>query len=79
MHLLRRNCPCATCQKDFEEKGNSYIPLFTADALRLTEVRQQGHYAILLIWGDGHHTGIYDYPYLRKLCSENTGSTGTES
>ena len=70
MPLLRKNCPCATCVTDREEKGAFYIPLFTADALRLENVRQQGRYAIQLIWGDGHHTGIYDFPYLRRLCPE---------
>lgn len=79
MTLLRRRCPCATCQADREEKGGFYIPLFTADALRLTDVRQQGHYAIQLVWADGHHTGIYDYPYLRELCPEETRNDDTES
>ncbi|MBN1446728.1 MAG: DUF971 domain-containing protein [Bacteroidetes bacterium] len=79
MPLLRKNCPCATCQKDFEEKGSFYIPLFTAESLHLMDVRQQGHYAIQLVWGDGHHSGIYDYPYLRTLCPEIIASAGTES
>ncbi len=68
--LLRKRCPCATCQADKKEKGDFYIPLFTADALTLKDVKQQGHYAVQLIWADGHHTGIYDYAYLLALCAE---------
>ncbi|MCB2206385.1 DUF971 domain-containing protein [bacterium] len=68
--FLRKRCPCATCQADQKEKGAFYIPLFTADALTLTDVKQQGHYAIQLTWADGHHTGIYDYTYLQDLCAE---------
>ncbi len=68
--LLRKKCPCATCQTDQKEKGDFYIPLFTADALTLTDVKQQGHYAVQLLWGDGHHTGIYDYAYLLAICAE---------
>jgi DUF971 family protein len=68
--LLRKRCPCATCQTDAKEKGDFYIPLFTADALTLKDVRQQGNYAMQLEWADGHHTGIYDYGYLLDLCAE---------
>jgi len=26
-----------------------------------------GGYALQLTWGDGHSTGLYSYPYLRRL------------
>ena len=70
MPLLRKKCPCATCQADRDSKGPLYIPLFTGDALTLKDVKQQGNYAIQLIWRDGHHTGIYDYAHLLALCDD---------
>ena len=60
---LRGWCPCASCQghsgdKRFIEGGN-------ADLQRIAPV---GRYALSFLWGDGHETGIYAYPYLRALC-----------
>lgn len=79
MPLLRKRCPCATCQADRDAKGSLYIPLFTGDALTLKDVHQQGNYAIQLVWRDGHHTGIYDYGYLLALCEELAGSAEAKS
>lgn len=73
MPHLRKNCPCATCQADLAAKGAFYIPLFTADALTLEKVVPQGHYALQFHWKDGHHTGIYDYALLRRLCPRANG------
>jgi DUF971 family protein len=67
---LRRNCPCAVCQEDRKSKGAFYIPLFTADGLTLERIVPNGHYAVQLYWKDGHHTGIYDFAYLRGLCPD---------
>jgi DUF971 family protein len=33
----------------------------------LMEVGQVGNYALELGWGDGHATGIYTFPFLRRL------------
>lgn len=70
LSLLRKKCPCAVCTTEAKSKGPFYIPLYTADAMTLSEIKQQGHYALQLIWADGHHTGIYDFAYLRGLCPE---------
>jgi DUF971 family protein len=60
---LRGWCPCAACQghsgdKRFVAGGND-------DLQRIAPV---GRYALSFVWGDGHETGIYAYPYLRQLC-----------
>lgn len=73
---LRRNCPCAVCEEDRKSKGEFYIPLFTGDGLTLDRITQNGHYAVQLFWKDGHHTGIYDFRYLRSLCPTATGTGG---
>jgi DUF971 family protein len=77
MPHLRKHCPCATCEAEKKSKGPFYIPLFAGDMLTLSDITQQGHYAIQLFWKDGHHTGIYDYDYLRGLCPETAEKDGT--
>ncbi|MEM9692356.1 MAG: DUF971 domain-containing protein [Myxococcota bacterium] len=60
--VLRGYCPCATCQGhggviEFVEGGDS----------RLRDLEMVGNYALKLVWGDGHHTGLYTFRYLREL------------
>ena len=62
--LLRGYCPCANCQGhegpiEFVEGGD----------LELVDIQQVGNYALRLVWGDGHQTGIYSYRFLRELCA----------
>ena len=53
--------------------GRQYDP---DDILMLTPKRTYtiqnielvGNYALLPTWDDGHHTGIYTWEYLRRLC-----------
>ncbi|MDX9759477.1 MAG: DUF971 domain-containing protein [Bacteroidota bacterium] len=70
LKMLRKKCPCAVCTADAKAKGPFYIPLFTTDAMTLKEINPQGNYAVQFVWMDGHHTGIYDYAYLRGLCPD---------
>jgi DUF971 family protein len=60
--ILRGFCPCASCQ------GHSgTIKFQTGGNLDLTAIEQVGNYALGLTWGDGHHSGIYTFRYLRAL------------
>lgn len=40
--------------------------------VEILDVRPVGHYAIQLVFDDGHDSGIYTWQYLRELVSENT-------
>lgn len=40
--------------------------------VEVLDVRPVGHYAIQLVFDDGHDSGIYTWQYLRELVSENT-------
>jgi DUF971 family protein len=60
---LRGWCPCAGCQGHSGEKR--YIDGANSELQRIAPV---GRYALTFVWGDGHETGIYTYPYLRQLC-----------
>src|SRR5262249_36140011 len=60
--ILRGYCPCAGCQ------GHSgAIRFHEAGSPELRDIGQVGNYALERGWGDGHGTGIYTYPFLRRL------------
>ncbi len=35
------------------------------DSVEIREANPMGHYALQLVWGDGHDTGIFSYDFLR--------------
>jgi DUF971 family protein len=46
---------------------NDLIPLQNYQVEKLELV---GNYALQFIWNDGHHTGIYTWDYLYRLCPD---------
>lgn len=54
---LRKNCPCASCAGGVEVK----------DTVRPVEVKSVGRYALIIVFDDGHRTGIYSFDNLRQL------------
>lgn len=73
---LRAACPCAECRGGHERMGGPgspdllEIPLTSKQSAELERIEPVGHYAIQLIWKDGHSFGIYTWEYLRQLCPE---------
>jgi DUF971 family protein len=72
--LLRVACPCAECRGGHANMGSDPSPeMFAAEdeespATRLVNIEAVGTYGITPEWEDGHHYGIYNWGYLRKLC-----------
>lgn len=66
LNNLRRDCPCATCLNDRQNKPASYIPLLSSVQLTLIDIKAVGNYAIQLFWKDGHNSGIYSYDKLKE-------------
>jgi DUF971 family protein len=72
--LLRAACPCASCQGGHENMRADpreevfQDPLPDSPRTRINKVEAVGSYAIMIEWEDGHHYGIYNWQYLRKLC-----------
>ncbi len=72
---LREACPCVECRGGHENMGQKGEP---SDLLTLTltparsyvveSVSLVGNYALQFFWSDGHHTGIYTWEYLKRLC-----------
>lgn len=67
---IRKMCPCATCLAEREKQSKSYIPIFSKSQTSVKNISQVGNYAINISWNDGHNTGIYEFPFLRRLCEE---------
>lgn len=71
--VLRRACPCASCRderrKPLPGGGLPVIPDAAAQARMVAAERVElvGHYALRVVWQDGHDTGIYGFELLRAL------------
>ena len=72
---LRDQCPCASCTgaHGTEPQKSSYsappnpFQMFKP-TLKMNSVEEMGHYAIRILWSDGHNTGIYSFDHLRRIC-----------
>ncbi len=64
---LRKNCPCAACMTERENKPANYIPLLSHVQITLNNIEPVGTYAIRFYWQDGHDDGIYNYELLKAL------------
>ena len=71
LELLRRACPCAACGGEPDVLGKIVRPEvhYTEQSFILRGFNQIGGYALQPSWGDGHGTGLYTFPYLRRLAS----------
>lgn len=64
---LRLACPCAACMDEMTGAAR-LIATSVPQGVQPLKVELVGRYAISIQWSDGHNTGIYPFPYLRKLC-----------
>jgi len=64
---LRLACPCAGCV-DEVTGHRRLVDASVPQDVKPVEIKPVGRYAITIRWSDGHHTGIYAFELLRKLC-----------
>ena len=62
---LRRECPCAHCQKSQATFSQQQIAAF--DVIQALKWEPIGHYAMRIHWSDGHRNGLYTFDYLWDL------------
>ena len=58
IRYLRLHCPCAACTDEWTGELKlkpDDVPMF----IMLKDIQPVGHYALRLIWSDGHDTGLY--------------------
>jgi len=75
---LRRNSPSADARQLREEMQRNPLTVLPSGAssdkpLTITDVEPVGHYAIRIIFSDGHDTGIYSWHYLRQIDPNQPG------
>ena len=64
---LRLACPCASCVDEMTGAIRVIVSSVPEDVHPLA-LSLVGRYAVTPQWSDGHHTGIYSFELLRKLC-----------
>ena len=62
---LRSLCPCAMCVNELSGVRMHDPSTVPAD-LEQRETRLVGNYALTTTFSDGHHTGIFTFPFLRR-------------
>ena len=70
---LREACPCVECRGGHSRMGREFDPdslleLKPARVYTIQKVELVGNYGLQPTWDDGHHTGIYTWEYLLRLC-----------
>ncbi len=60
---LRAACRCSQCEFA-RRQGREQVP---AADIRIMRVELLGHYAVQLVFSDGHERGIYPWPMLQQL------------
>ena len=74
LEILRRACPCAMCGGEPDVLGRIERPevTYTPQSFVLRGWQIVGGYAVQPAWEDGHSTGLYTFPYLRKIAEAAT-------
>ncbi|NWF68979.1 MAG: DUF971 domain-containing protein [Chloroflexi bacterium] len=74
---LREACPCVECRGGHANMGRENDPkdlltleLKPARSYEMTDLQFVGNYALQPTWSDTHHTGIYTWDYLKRLCPQ---------
>ncbi|MFY8273904.1 gamma-butyrobetaine hydroxylase-like domain-containing protein [Pseudoalteromonas sp. SSDWG2] len=65
--FLRVHSPSAEVQGH-----HSGEPLLVTNkkSVAIAKIEPVGHYAVRLLFDDGHHSGLYSFTYLAQLCSD---------
>lgn len=71
LEALRRACPCAACGGEPDVLGYVVRPqvTYTPASFVLSGFQIVGSYALQPAWADGHGTGLYTFPHLRRLAA----------
>lgn len=66
---LRASCQCALCIQ--EMTGEALLdPASIQPDIAAREAHTVGNYAIQVTWNDGHSSGLFSYPHLRKVAGD---------
>jgi DUF971 family protein len=80
--LLRKQSPSADAKQLREEMARNPLTVLPASAvgsgapLTITDVQPVGHYAVRILFSDGHDTGLYSWVYLWHLAGQIVPEAG---
>jgi DUF971 family protein len=80
---LRVACPCVECRGGHENMGrhtdpNNLLDLIPTRSYQVERLEIVGNYALQFFWDDGHHTGIYTWDFLYRLCPERDSQENSD-
>ena len=78
LKYLRDECPCANCKGEtilFKTYRPEKKAEETPEMYKIKNIEMVGGYAVLIVWKDGHDTGIYSWEYLTKLIENQDNGT----
>ena len=64
---LRLECRCASCRHEWTGE-NLLDPTTVANDIEIQSAKVVGHYALQILFSDGHGTGIFTFENLRDAC-----------
>lgn len=64
---LRLRCRCAHCVDEWTQEAR-LDPKSVPEDVHPKRIESVGRYALRVEWSDGHDTGIYPFPNLRRSC-----------
>lgn len=85
---LRKWSPSADAKKMREDAGRNPLAILPSnlvsdgEPLTITDAKFVGHYAVKLVFSDGHDTGLYSWEYLREIDPDRnraSSDTGDDS
>lgn len=65
-HMLRAECPCASCRDEWTG-ARILDPKTIRPDLKLEGMEPVGNYAVRLAWNDGHGSGLFTWETLKRL------------
>ena len=69
---VRLSCKCANCVDEFTGKP-LLDPTTVPDDIEAIEIAPLGHYAVSIVWSDGHASGIFSWNHLEKVAGNCGG------
>ena len=67
---LRTHSPSAEVQGHGNKTKDPQHLVLNKSTVTITKLEPVGHYAIRIIFDDGHDSGLFSWQYLRTLCEE---------
>ena len=63
---VRKSCRCAACVDELTGTQRLDVNSIKSD-ISVISMKEQGNYAVQIVWSDGHSSGVFPYDQLEKL------------